>query len=563
MTALGQIYPNLLRVAAVVISGVFMAFAFPPMGDAQSAWGSLIPLIILARLTAPVACFWWGYAAGLICWLMSLSWILKLGVTGAPWPLAILGWILLSAYCAVYWGAFLFVAGKLFKHWGSESTLMKPLQVILMTLTWVGLEYVRGHLFTGFPWNQVGISQYRNTSIIQVAEFGGVYAVSAVVVVINCALAMTALRFIGIYRRMSETYSRISFDLTVGLVLCAASWMYGSNVMKRARMETTDGTSLIKVAAVQPCIPQLKKWDETFEQGIYEKVKLFTDLAAGYQPDLIVWPETAVPNPIKSDRMTWDFVAGLASNRAPILAGTMELEQRGDSAVLFNSAILVGTNCEIVAEYRKKHLVPFGEYIPLSSVIPILHRCAPLGFSCEAGDVSTVFITGASRVPFSTLICFEDIFPGLSREAVLRGARLLINQTNDGWYDGTSGPEQHMSHCVFRCVENRVPAVRAANTGVSCLIDKYGRIHRIEEDPKVFAVDIPKWEKPVTFYTQYGDWPFAIPCGLIALLTIVLSAYSERKESGRKEPETAGATQAAPDKKEKKEEGAANGQRPQ
>jgi apolipoprotein N-acyltransferase len=217
-----------------------------------------------------------------------------------------------------------------------------------------------------------------------------------------------------------------------------------------------------------------------------------------------------------------------------------------------NSAFLFTPGTNTVQVYRKKHLVPFGEYLPFDKTFTVLQRWAPIGFSCSPGREMTVFELGAGEagargepMRFSVLICFEDVFPYLAREAVQAGARFLVNQTNDAWFDGSHAHVQHMSHCVFRCVENRVPAVRCANSGVSCFIDTIGYIEDEEvlertgwglglQGFKVSRLRVPPGDKGPTFYARHGDLPFAAPCGWLAGALFLLVVVKEKLDHSAK-----------------------------
>jgi apolipoprotein N-acyltransferase len=194
--------------------------------------------------------------------------------------------------------------------------------------------------------------------------------------------------------------------------------------------------------------------------------------------------------------------------------------------VYFNSSFLFDPERGLTQTYAKQHLVIFGEYIPLDDVYPWLRRLAPIEESFTAGSVQTVFRLDTSPRAFAVLICFEDTVAALARRAVRAGARLLVNQTNDAWFDPSWASRQHMLQCVFRCVENRVPAVRSTNTGITCYIDRTGRViaslpptRGQNQPPECLAqtVLLPGPEMPLTFYTRHGDW-FAWVClGLAAL----------------------------------------------
>jgi apolipoprotein N-acyltransferase len=268
-------------------------------------------------------------------------------------------------------------------------------------------------------------------------------------------------------------------------------------------------------------------------------------VAGEQKPDLVVWPETATPLCVTVEGDSQDLVRDLGRQGVPLLVGSMDVVQTNGAWQCFNASFLFDKTGQMVARYNKQHLVPFGEYVPLSGLIPWLARLAPMGWNCSAGTESTVFRVGTPEVPFACLICFEDIMPWLSRAAVLRGARLLINQTNDAWFDRSAGPEQHLSHCVFRCVENRVPALRVANSGISCLIEPSGEVVAPTENDwnqlptpvlREWTIFVPADTMPLTPYSRYGDRRFAMPCAVITLLCFVLALavlWTEHRSSRR------------------------------
>ncbi len=491
-------------------------------------------------------------------WLITLSWLWRLGYTGCPFVVALLAWLGLSLTLGLFRGMFAATTSWAFsvlnarpredRHTPFERTL--PLVVILPIL-WVGFEYLRGVVGTGFPWNGLGISQYRNLPVLQLAEWGGVGLVSAVIVAVNTGIAL--VRVGGVY--LGGRRVRFQVELMVVLVLLAVVWTGGVRRVRALRASAGEGLRPIRVVAIQPNIPQLKKWPDEYAQEIYASLEERMDLVSALhaQIDLVVWPETAVPGYIPHDAEVDLFVRQLARETAtPLLVGAMEVGGQFDLPdpqpwdwVLHNSSFLYDAEGEISEVYRKQHLVPFGEYLPMDQHWRWVRRLEPLGFSCRAGDTGTVFRVAAPKneiIPFSSLICFEDVFARVARKVVRNGARMLVNQTNDAWFDGSAAPVQHMSHCVFRCVENRVPAVRAANTGVTCFIDRTGQIDETSRgilkrnewgriDYRSETVDVPGDDMAPTFYTRFGDWPFAIPSAAMALLAGVMAWRRERKRN--------------------------------
>ena len=539
------------RAAAAVISGLLVASAFPPMGSMEAAWFGLFPLILVARFSDSRTAFRYGFLSGLVAWCLALGWLLRLSRFGTPWPVVASGWLLLSAYCALYTGAFALVVSQLWKEdatdavddeeGGEESGLTGKnlIRVVLIPLIWVGFEYLRSTLFTGFSWNALGVSQYRNLSVIQLAEWGGVYLVSGVLVMMNAAISMTVMDALKFRRVSGGSRRRIHGELMLALFVVVLSMMFG--LRRLAAIERGTEGQALRVAVIQGNIPQQEKWTEEYEAGIYGRMRDLTEKAAVSAPDLVLWPETVVPRSAVNDPWTRDWVADLATQCGPILLGSMSVDRTEHETLIYNSSVLFERDGRIAGEYRKRHLVPFGEYLPGDRWIPLLKRFAPLGYSCAAGTVSTVFSLDQKPLPFSSMICFEDTMAGIARDAVNAGARLLINQTNDAWFEDSSAAVQHMSHCVFRCVENRVPAVRAANMGVSCFIRPSGMLDETTKvllregvaestDYRVDEVIVSSGLEDRTFYTRHGDWAFALPCGVMCAGVLILLLVKSRKK---------------------------------
>ena len=232
------------------------------------------------------------------------------------------------------------------------------------------------------------------------------------------------------------------------------------------------------------------------------------------------------------------MISNLLVYGVPILVGSMDAEEFAYGTNYYNSSFLFTPDKSALQNYAKQHLVIFGEYIPMERILPFLKSLTPIDGSFTAGLTSTVFNLGRSHGPFSVLICFEDTVPALARKAVWNGARLLINQTNDAWFDPSSASRQLMAHCVFRCVENRVAAVRATNTGVTCFIDRNGLVygmlkpakgHFPEPESIVKSVFIPGPDMPLTFYTKYGDL-FALTCAAVAITLFVAMILMSRRK---------------------------------
>ncbi len=497
----------LLRPAAAVLTGVLLASAFPRPGIAGLAWIALVPLLLAAGRDGSPA-FLLGWIAGAVWQVPSLSWLRF--VTTA-------GWLSLALFLALFTALWAFGAKQWFA-WAQRGGSPRDLAAALAAACWwVGLEWVKGRIFTGFPWNDLGASQYRQIAVIQVARIGGVYAVSFLVVFLNAALALSIER---IRRRVRRPGRRgmPHLSIAVALLLVAVAVSYGLHV---ALAPATEPGRPVRVALVQGNIPQSIKWDESFGERIIERYDSLTRQAAVAEPDLIVWPETATPGDLRYDSRSADLVIGLLEETGvPMVVGSVDVEfGEGASSEVreTNSAFFLqrdpGDPSRVVwRKYDKIHLVPFGEYVPMERWA-LMRKLTPIAGSVTPGREMKVFeLPGGAR--FSCLICFEDVFPDLGRSAAAAGADFLVNITNDGWYGRSSGPFQHAANAVFRAVENDRPLVRAANTGLSCIIDRFGRMTRVLEGERpgdIWISGVLIGEITVrpgaglTFYTRYGD----------------------------------------------------------
>jgi apolipoprotein N-acyltransferase len=271
----------------------------------------------------------------------------------------------------------------------------------------------------------------------------------------------------------------------------------------------------VSVAIMQPSIEQPTKFDPNLGPVVLQIYQELTRQAGAERPDLIVWPETAAPTVLRRDPELLGLLAGMSSElRAPLLVGSIDVLD-GQPRRFTNTAFLV-TDRGIVSRYDKIHLVPFGEYVPLSGVIGFVRGWAEFIADLEPGSLAAVF--PGPPAPFGGVICYEGIFPDLFREFVNNGARVMVNMTNDGWFGRTSGPEQHLTMYPFRAVEHRIAVVRAANTGVSAFIAPSGQIvrHLGLFQRGVIADRVPL-RQGRTLFTRLGDWVAWTSLGLAAL----------------------------------------------
>lgn len=495
---------------SALLSGSVLALAFPGTGDqGWLVFVALAPLLLAIEGAAWRHAGVLGFVAGLVFWLVTIPWIAPTMVRygGIPWPLAGLILLGLAGYLALYSAAFCAML--------SLSQLRSGGTYVLVAASlWVALEFLRTYLFTGFPWNLLGYSQHRNLPLIQVAAVTGVYGLSFVVVVVNAGLACALLGW-GNWRRLMMPLGTAAAIL-LGVV--AYGWLLPP------RQATS---SPIAVALVQGNIDQGVKWDPAWQDktfGVYRGLSL---QAARERPGIIVWPETAVPLFLREDSRRTEVEAVARETGAYLLLGAPDRHEGQPR----NSAFLLGPDGQMLGQYAKRHLVPFGEYVPLRRLLFFVNVLAGGAIGEFApGSEATVFSTPIGR--FGVVICYEAIFPGEVREFFLAGADFLVNITNDAWFGRSAAPAQHLAMAAFRAVENRAYLIRAANTGISAIVAPDGRIAEASGlfTPAVISAAITP-RAGVSLYTRYGDlfaWgtvAVALAAGLAALAPITLPGW--------------------------------------
>src|SRR5947208_5862229 len=541
---------------AAICSGLLCTAGFPPFDLTWFCWIALTPLIGAIWFCGEESRHRWlrnvalGYVAGLAFFWTALSWLTTVTV---------LGWFVLPFYMAIYFALWAWLCGLLrpretkkqsvITKWGrmlaqARSTAAPPrppctkstnnlLLAFLLAAAWVTQEWLRGWVFSGFGWNGLGVALHGTWPMIQIAEFTGVAGLSFMVAFAN-VITVTTVR-----RLMLEASTRVvrpHFDLTLTFAAIVGVLTFGIRAT-----QVSPPTKPLRVAAVQSNVPQNQKFDPQFTRKIFDQFRHLSEIALRSNPpaDLLIWPESSMPGPVLADRESYQFVMNLAaSSETDILLGTID-DENGD---VYNAALLVSEAGEQVQVYRKLHLVPFGEYVPGRHRVPLLARIVgdqvPGDF--KAGKDYTVFKLTNSDVKVAPLICFEDTIGELTRRFVLPGetnpgANLLVDITNDGWFLHSAGSHQHLANAIFRCVETRRPMVRAANTGVTCLVNEFGRVtQKLQDDTGstftegVLTGDIKvPTEHELTFYTRHGEL-FAKLCVVMTAIAIVVKSVLRR-----------------------------------
>ncbi|MBP7825109.1 MAG: apolipoprotein N-acyltransferase [Verrucomicrobia bacterium] len=526
------------RYGAAIIAGLGWALAFPRVSIMGLAW--LAPaLLLLAAVGARTReSLRIGYLAGLTHFLVSLSWLLQIPVRGYP----VLGWVALSAFLALFpavWVMSMTIAARTATHWTSRARW-----ALLGAALWVALEMVQARIWGGFPWNFLGASQYRLLPLIQGASVTGVYGVSFLVVWFSLALFCAGREILLHPTRRYAWLGEIILPATV-LALVAGLGL-------RALREPTDGAESWRVLFVQPSIPQTLIWSPDENQNRFRQLLELTETGLADAPDLVLWPEAAVPNMIRYDESLYRAVTRLArEHRVWMILGCDDAEPRAnhtdpDAADYFNAAFLVTPDGELAADYRKNHLVMFGEYLPLARWLPFMRWLTPItggftpgtrpaSFTLErepppaSGETTSPNAADAVaepvRLKVAPLICFEDVFPHGVRRHVEADTDFLVNLTNDGWFGESAAQWQHAASATFRAIENGVPLLRCCNNGLTCWLDARGRWRALFHDetdsvygPGVFTTTVPRpAAAPATFYRRFGD-VFGWSCCAVAAL---------------------------------------------
>lgn len=468
------------------------------------SWFGFIPLFIALDGKSCFRAFLISYASGIVFWLGTVYWLVH--VTG-------LGLAVLLLYLALYHGAFGAACAYFFSKHRSSAILLIP-------GFWVLLEYLRSDLLTGFGWALAGYSQCLNLPMIQIADITGVWGVSFLILMANAGIYMVCVKRPGVNGGRRLAGSAGTKAIVIPVLFLMAVLAYG--LYKLNRSPRPENPALFKVSMIQGNIPQELKWNSSTKDFIINKYLDITDNVVRVSPDLVVWPEAALPVILEDEPVYYDMVRQFCrKNRLPLLLGAVT---RRDNSY-YNSAVLISRQGMMEQRYDKLHLVPFGEYIPLRKALPFLDTIVPIGEISFGREYTLFDIIAADKAKrkFGVLICFEDVFPQLSGNFVRKGAGFLVNITNDAWYMRTSASFQHSLCAVFRAVENRVPVVRCANTGISEFIGPQGKTFNIIRDIRGRDIFIDGYKTALlpigahrlTFYTRYGDVFILVLAGLL------------------------------------------------
>ena len=534
------------------LPGFLLYAAYPPMCESADVLFALAPLMWLSRQgNAKESAKRW-FQSGVFFWVATLSWMPAIVKNGGPWPLVVLGWGALAAYCAAYFALYGWLSAK---YWSWVSSWRGRIGGILFVepVLWCGLELVRSRFMGGFAWNQLGVVP-ANCGFGAPAAFGGVYLLSAVVVLINGSIAGIAERMVaGIMarRRMPFDQSALSRwrSLETLAVFLAVFGIYKvAGLVESTRPHTEAAGFPLKVALVQRNFPCVFRGPEADPYAVYGRL---LDSVAALRPDLVVLAESAMCEFSPVDQQGAVRFASFVREKtgAALLAGGTRYEE----GLTYNSAALYRDGR--IDAYDKVHLVPFGEFIPGDKIFPALQKLAPVG-SCTPGDLKTLeWVAGPDGASLGVAICFEDTDSAQVRR-LSQTAGALVFITNDSWFSNSAEALAHAWQATARAIETGLYVVRVGNNGVTGTIAPNGRATWLVDSsgkPLVDAggamldvVDLRPptgenggWRGYLTPYAAIGDWPLGVAFALL-LVALACPLFLNLLQSLRSRAMTAG-----------------------
>ncbi len=529
-TLRSKIFSLLVPIFAAFLSGTLFVLAFPGYDIGWLGWVALVPLLVAIFGKSSKFGFFLAFIFGVVFCAGIFSFIFEVhGYT-------FLHHLLIALYLGPLFGlfglAFSFISRRL-----SAGTAL-----LAAPLLFVSFEFIRANLgFLALPWGFLAHSQHSFLPIIQIAAVTGAYSVSFLVALVNSTIAAVILRISYLLKEHKHAVQKpLSRQAMIWMVFTSAALtilavLYGEIVLSKPT-----NSKNIKVAVVQGNIEQSKKWDPKYADFIMQKYSDLTREASKDRPDLIVWPEASTPGLVLLRKQHLMKIMSLGSQlKSHLLIGSSEYskfsKELRDKRKTGNTALFFSSEGKVVGQYLKIHLVPFGEYVPYEDTIPWPSFIVPehkKTFTIAGNDFTLFQVKMAN---FGVVICWESLFPDLFRKFIKGGANLMVNITNEGRYGKTAAPYQLLSMTLFRAVENRVSIARAANTGISCFIDPYGRIiAKVQEgDMDTFVEGYLTREIPLSrdksFYTTHG-YVFIYVVLCLALVMIAFSLVRPKRE---------------------------------
>ncbi|HEX8618851.1 MAG TPA: apolipoprotein N-acyltransferase [Thermoanaerobaculia bacterium] len=491
------------RLALSILSGVLFALAFPNHSHGYLAFIAFAPLLIaVVRARTTREAFGLGWLAQTTAWLIMVPWVVRAMTYygGLPYAVGIALLLAMALILGMYGALFALIVTRLklgvrFAPW------------LLVPLTWAALEYLRTYFLTGFPWNLLATTLIDYPSFIQIDRFAGPYLVAALILVPSTVAAWW----------ITQTPLPIARVLVGGALGILMLVWWGTGLVASKLNARPTGAELATAALLQPNIAQQMRWDPENAILIFRKMVTMTEQAAKNGAQIVIWPESTVPLSYTEDDAFRESIEALSKRYdIDIILGSVATDPSRVGRI-WNSAFLVSKG-RTVGHYDKIRLVPFGEYVPLRRVLFFAEKLVHAVGEFEFGTNDRPLVGKRSYGP---AICYEVVYPQIARTQVRNGADVIVTITNDGWYDGTSAPPQHLQQARLRAIETDRYMLRAATTGISAFIDPTGRILSsvpMGKDGTIYA----KFQARTTItpYVRFGDW-FAWLASLAVVITLV------------------------------------------
>ncbi len=494
----------ILRFLLALATGVLFACSFPNAAQGWLMFLALAPLLIaVTRARTTREAFLLGWVAFTTAWLIMVPWVVRAmsHYGGLPYITGVLILIAMALILGLYGGAFAAIVkrlrlGERFAPW------------LLIPLAWAGIEFARTFLLTGFPWNLVAAALVDYTSLIQIDRAIGPYLTGALVVLPSVVIAW-------LVTQRAVPIARVLVVGALGILLLV--W-WGTGLVASKLIARPSGNATVKAALLQPNIAQEMRWDEDNVLAIYRKMIGMTVDAAKNGAKVVIWPESTVPLSYTETGFYRESIEELSREYGiDIILGSVATDPARPNR-LWNSAFLA-SNGVTIGHYDKIRLVPFGEYVPLRRVLFFAEKLVRAVGEFEFG--TNAFPLGG-KLKYGPAICYEIVYPQITRSQIRNGADVLVTITNDAWYDGTSAPAQHLWQARLRAVEGNRYLLRAATTGISAFIDPTGRVLEsipMGRDGIIYATFEPRTE--TTPYVKFGDWFGWAACVAVALALFV------------------------------------------
>lgn len=464
-----------------LLTGILIGLSYPPTHLGFFAVIGFIPLFHVILNSTPCSAAKWAYLASVTANLISLYWI---GLnSGAAFWIVLLSMIAAVLYLGLFWAGFGWITAFVHQRTGKG--------LVAATFFWVAMEFIRSFGTLGFPWINLALTQSTYLPVIQMLEVTGTYGISFWIILVNAAL----YGFL-----FPPTREKVSAVLPILIFLLP--WVLGG--IRLWTLKPPEGKSF-SVAIVQPNVNPLEKWDRSKKTELFALMDSLHTQANALKPDLVLWPEAALPAYLRLNTTARKpIMEKIRSSGIPLLTGTPDqIRKENESTRYYNSTILLKPDGTLTM-YAKLKLVPFGEYVPFSNWLTFLDKMNFGQGNFEQGKEFTVF--EVNSVKFSNMICYDSSFPSLAREFIRSGARFLTIQSNDGWWGVSSGPFQHFELARLRAVENRVPVVRSANTGISGYFLPSGKtLGKLSFNSAGIQLAEVTLSDRVSFYSRFGD----------------------------------------------------------